>query len=217
MALPLVMCANNPKTASELEVEFPGRMGVLLTPGHWKDPGELPFVLDNGRFSAYSSGAKWSAKKYREFLETAKEFERDPLWIVVPDVVRDGNGTLREWKLWYNRLKQYGWKLALAVQQGITVDIVKGLEHQPDVIFVGGGPTRWKWDTAGGWCRNFDRVHIGAVGTERRLWMAHRVGAESTDSNVWRPVGRHLIGLRRYLERSGKGLEETEQSGFGMI
>jgi len=212
--LPVVMPANNPDTARELNGEFPGRLGTLLAPGTWRDPTGIPYVLDNGRFAVWSSGKKWNEKTFLELLDRAKDFGTDPQWIVVPDVMQDGEATLKEWGEWYDHLKGYGWNLALAVQQGITPEIVKGLHDQPDVIFVGGGNTEWKWRYVRSWCQSFPRVHIGQVGTIKRLWMAQDVGAESSDSNVWRPIGRHLHDLRQYLQQSQDGRKSLK--GFGL-
>jgi len=211
--LPIVFCANNPGTANCLDREFPGRLGVLLTPGHWKHPGNVPFVLDNGRYSTWSSSKAWDEDQYIDFLNLACDVGVDPDWIVVPDVVKDGEGTLKEWELWYDRLEGYGWKMALAVQDGMTVDDVLGLNDQPDLIFIGGS-TEWKWRTAKQWAGSFDRVHIGRVATVKRLWMTQRAGAESSDSNIWRPIGGHLDNLRRYLEESEKRIPESRGFGF---
>ena len=214
--LPIVMLANNVRTAEELAIEFPGRIGVLLTPGAKRISNEVPFVLDNGRFSA-RKGGHWSAKSFRKLLELAAESERSPRWIVVPDVVGDGKATLLEWNRWTERLEPFGWSLALAVQDGMIPDDVRALDRLPDVVFVG-GTTKWKWLRARDWCSGFDRVHIGRVGTVAGLWRAQRVGAESSDSNVWRPVGRHLIELRKYLEESNAGSSKGEtRKGFGFI
>ena len=215
MKLPMVMPANNVKTARELNREYPGRLGVLLTPGNWEHPSPVPFVLDNGRYSSFHSGKKWNENKYFDFLRLATEVDYDPLWIVVPDTPQNGEATIEEWNVWAKRLQSYGWNLALAVQNGMTPAIVRSLDVQPDVVFVG-GTTEWKWRYAKDWCREFDRVHVGRVGTENKLWRAHRVGAESSDSNVWRPIGQHLISLRRYLEGSEKP-EVDNQRGFGLI
>ena len=218
MALPIVMPANNVQTAEELNIEFPGRVATLLAPGGWKSkPRDVPFALDNGRFSVWSRGKQWKAGDFRKHLDEAAEVGYDPLWVVVPDVVQDGPRTLEEWCRWYDRLKPYGWNLALAVQQGITPDIVKKLDNQPDVIFIGGGNTIWKWRYARQWCEEFRRVHIGAVGTERRLWMAQRCGAESSDSNVWRPIGQHLNRLRKYLRQSEEMGNSEMSKGFGLM
>jgi len=145
--LPIVMPSNNPETAFILNQEFPNRLGVLFTPGTTLEPMDLQYVLDNGRFSARKEGTKWSEKKFMEMLDEAKKLHYDPIWLVVPDVVGDSRKTLEEWNIWYDKLIQYGWKLAIAVQNGMTVDDILQLQNKPDVIFVGGS-TDWKWKMA---------------------------------------------------------------------
>lgn len=217
MALPLVMPANNIQTAEELNIRFPGRLGVLLTPDGWKGEGPrtVPFVLDNGRYAVWSSGKEWSSKNFRTYLDRASEIGYAPEWLVVPDVVGNALATLEEWEKWTPRLDSYGWRLALAVQDGMTVDMAAKLDRAPDVIFVG-GTTEWKWRYAREWCSSFGRVHIGRVSTKRRLWMAQDCGAESSDSNVWRPIGRHIQELCDYLKKSNDGLDNYETGGFGI-
>lgn len=213
-AKPLVMAANNPETACILEREFPGRLGTLLAPGRWKDPGGVPYVLDNGRFSVWSRGEKWSEKKFLELLDTAADYEYPPRWIVVPDVVGKGQETLNEWYKWRERLLSYGWPLAFAVQDGITLDVVRTLDPQPEVIFIG-GTDDWVWKYARVWCENFPRCHIGKVSTVKRLWKVEELGAESSDSTVWRiGVGQHADKLRKYLEDSEAGRVRKREYGF---
>lgn len=158
-------------------------------------------------------GEKWDDGKFLAYLDKAASFDVAPSWVACPDVIGDGKATLIEWDVWYDRLKPYGWPIALIVQEGNTIDDVMELDNQPDVLFVGGGKLEWKWKTARSWAENFDRAHIGRVGTYKRLWMADRCGAESCDSNVWRPIGQHL---RKYLDRSQRGFTETGLTGFNL-
>ena len=207
MTLPVVMPANNPQTAGELHIEYPHRIGVLLA-NKWRDPGDVPFVLDNGRYAIRKSGdlSEWDETKFRKLLDDAKASGKTPQWIVVPDVPRRGKQTLEEWNQWVGELgSSYGWPMALAVQEGITLEDVKALAIPPDVIFVG-GPNSWRWRTLKIWCDNFSNVHVGAIKTPKQLWAVQHAGAESSDSNVWRPIGNHLQELRKYLEESESGM-----------
>lgn len=201
--LPMVFCANNVDTPLGMISEFPDRLGTLLTPGHWKDPTGIPYVLDNGRYAVWNSGKTWNEKLFFSFLDEAKKMSYPPLWLAVPDVVTNGPATLIEWNKWSPILRNaYDFKLALVVQQGITVEQIKRLKHQPDIIFVGGGNREWQWETLPTWIENFLCVHVGGITTEAGLWKVHRAGAESSDSNIWRPIGDHLKRLRRYLIES---------------
>lgn len=211
--LPVVYCSNNVDTPLGLIEEFPKRVGVLLTPGHWQDPSGVPYVLDNGRYSAWSMDKKWNEKAFIDLLEQAKQCEVEPRWVVVPDWPRDAERTLADWNEWYERVKEYGWPLALVVQKGMTSKQVKKLDNQPDVIFVG-GDEEWRWKYARDWCDNFPNVHFGKIMTEKQLWMVQKVGGESSDSNVWRPVGNHLKVLRKYLRESDEGIKRYNDGLF---
>jgi hypothetical protein len=174
---------------------FPGRIGSLVNPSRWRTPVTFaPYACDNGAFVGFN------AEAFVRMLEKAR-WHRHPMWVVVPDSVGNRNETLRMWKEWRPRLD--GWTLAMAVQDGMTAaDVPK----DASVIFVGGS-TQFKWSTVRGWCRDFPRVHVGRVNTERHLWMAHEAGAESCDGTGWmRNITHELPGLIRYLEQSsGKG------------
>lgn len=182
---------------------YPGKIGHLYSPRpKHKPPGPynfkgFRFALDNGAFAA---GDKWTEDGWVEMLDTIRLRGQEPLWALVPDVVGDRDGTLEKWKRYAPILKRYGWPLAFAVQDGMTVDDVP---HDAEVIFVGGS-TEWKWRTLTMWCAAFPRVHVGRVNTYRKLWICHEAGAESCDGTGWmRDVnGEQFRGLEVYLAES---------------
>ena len=197
------MPANN-SNAHKIEGKYPGRMGLLIGPGGWRDPKGLPFALDNGRFAVWSRGKEWDQRELLTIVLKASDLAYNPRWIVVPDVVGDAAATFDEWNKWYGCFPR-GWCKALAVQDGMTPDSVRRYTN-PDVLFVG-GTTEWKRRTLWNWCREFPRVHVGRVNHERWLWNAHRSGAESTDGTGWfRGDQVQLRGLLRYLKRSSAGI-----------
>lgn len=211
--LPLVMPSNLGPMARELEKEHPGRMGLLLSPGGWCHPKGLPYALDNARFPVWSKGLTWNKKDFTKHLNKAKQTGYDPLWVTVPDTVADKKQTFLDWKEWAAALQgEYGWQLAFVVQDGMTTEEVKRVEPTPDIIFVGGS-TQFKWRSVARWCKDFPRVHVGRVNTERLLWVAHRSGAESSDGTGWFHHKQYKQ-LVRYLERSGKGLGERDTPGI---
>lgn len=213
MTLPLVMPSDRRDVAEEYNARHPGRMGLLFGPICFKNPHGLPFALDNGRFPVWSSGKEWEEPKFWKLLDRAARVGYPPRWLVVPDVVADPQATLKEWDRWVPRLEGYKWPRALAVQDGMTPEWVRGNFHPaPDVIFIG-GTTKWKWKYLKVWCKSFPRVHVGRANKERMLWMAHRCGVESSDGTGW---WRHNKDgeLERYLSRSSKGLGEWDRKGF---
>lgn len=177
----IVMPANNSSMhLGWLAGRYPGRIGWLLSPGGWRTPHRwMPYALDNGAFPAWTNGKPWDEAA---FLEMA-----------------DREATLASWQVWAPRLREHGWPLAFAVQDGMTPEDVPG---DADVIFVG-GTTEWKWRTVLIWCQHFPRVHVGRVNSYRLLWSSHDAGAESCDGTGWfRGDQDQLAGLERYLEES---------------
>lgn len=202
----IVMPADNAKMeVGYLAGRYPGRIGWLIGPSHWREPREwLPYALDNGRYAA-SQGKEWSEALFLKMCEKASK-SYSPLWVVVPDVVGDRNSTLREWDKWASRLEQFGWPLAMAVQDGMTPDDVP---QEAAVVFVG-GTTTWKRRTLANWCKVFPRVHAGRIHNEKWLWRCHELGVESCDGTGWFKGGpKRIVGLCKYLDRSSQGLEKS--------
>lgn len=211
----MVMPSNLRKMTLKLDAQFPGKVGLLLSPGGFTDPLQLPYALDNGRFAVWSAGREWSVKSFREFLDRVAALPRTPLWVAVPDVVADREATLGQWPLWARRLEVYGWPLAVVVQNGMTTDDVRGLDPAPAVVFVG-GTTDWKWRSLPEWCRHFPRVHVGRVNGYMPLWSCKWAGAESCDGTGWwhEEQRRKLV---RYLSRSSRGESYTDDDTLGLL
>lgn len=204
----LVMPANNAKMeVGYLAGKYPGRVGWLLGPNGWKDPKHwLPYALDNGRFIATTQNKEWDEGAFLAMLDKCAG-HASPLWVVVPDVVGDRDGTLSEWDKWAPRLERCGYPLAMAVQDGMEATDVPS---EAAVVFVG-GTTEWKWRTLRTWCKAFPRVHVGRVNGQRGLWICHELGAESCDGTGWfRGDPKQMAGLWRYLDRASRGLMRTD-------
>lgn len=190
----IVMPANvtSPEVRA-LVAEFPGRVGNLFSPGAWQSP-ITTYALDNGRYSAVD--ANWSELEWHKLIGKAQAFRYPPEWILCPDVVRDWGATVRDWALWSPRLRRLGWDLALAVQDGATIEQVQ--QMAPDVVFVGGS-TAWKWKTVEAWAATFPRVHVGRVNSMRRAWECSHMGVESVDGTGWMRTTRQRKQFRTLL------------------
>ena len=163
----------------------PESIGHLYTPNRTERPKSwLPYALDNGAYSAAINKREFDWKKWGEALDRYCHHAQPPLWLVVPDVIFDGEQTLRDWMREAPKLKEYGVPLALAVQDGMLPTDVDKLALQPDVIFVGGS-TEWKWATAKAWCASFPRVHVARVNGRKGLDICKAAGAESCDGSGW--------------------------------
>lgn len=212
------MLPHSPTRTRKWADEFPGRIGEFcgLETALSTKPG-VPYVLDNGKFAVWSSGKEWDEQRFIELLNKANSKENKPEWVIVPDVVTDPAATLKEWDRWYYAIKEFGFNLALAVQDGMTPKTVKAMKLKPDVIFIGGSK-KWKWRYLKTWTAAFPRVHVGRATTGKHLWMVHRAGAESSDGTGWflnnPTTGPNVKQLRRYLTRSDAGLNETDTKGL---
>lgn len=194
---------NNGLVAGYLAGKHEGQLGHLYGPGGFRGPYEfMPFGLDNGRYAACTKGFEWDEEAFLGLLRRVQEGPMCPLWVVVPDVVGSRDGTLREWDHWAHRLKEFGWPLAMAVQDGMDTNDVP---EDASVVFVGGS-TGWKRESLAQWCEDFPRVHVGRINTNRWLWECHHLGVESCDGTGWfRGDQRQLAGLVEYLEKSVEG------------
>jgi hypothetical protein len=183
--------------------KYPGALGHLHSPRGEKRERVypwLPFALDNGAFGAWKNGTTWEADAFRAHV--AHFAPRQPLWILVPDVVADRDATLALWREWADELSALDVPLAFAVQDGM---IVADVPSDAAVVFVG-GTTAWKRSTLDVWCSAFPRVHVGRINTERWLWRCFQAGAESCDGTGWfHGDKQQLAGLERYLARRADG------------
>lgn len=196
--------------------KFPGKIGHLFSPKDQHGPFSfVPYALDNGAFGASTAGKEWEEGPWFDLLDWAKLSGQRPIWAIAPDVVGDRLRTLRRWDLYAPRLAKYGWPMAFAVQDGMTVADVPG---NADVLFIGGS-TEWKWRTLKMWCEAFNGVtrrcipvHVGRVNSYHRLWECHDAGAESCDGTGWiRGDQVQLRGLTVYLEESTGKRERVRQ------
>lgn len=203
----MVMPSSNSKMQlGYLAGKYPGRIGWLISPNSWKEPHDwLPYAFDNGAFPIWEKGEPWHEGPFYAHCERIRGRTHKPLWIAVPDVVADREGTLQSWFRHFPRVAAFGTPLAFVVQDGMTPEDVPS---NAAVVFVG-GTTDWKWRNLRIWTDSFERVHVGRVNTERMLWMAHEVGAESCDGTGWfRGDKAQLAGLLRYLDESTNGRKQ---------
>jgi len=193
---------------------FPGRIGHLFSPkGLQRTHPWLPFALDNGKFACYQSNKEWDELEYRNMLGEVSWLERlkptqarqnvgqKPMWALAPDEVANKAKTIELYKKWESVIRDYNWKVAFAVQDGMTKDDVPS---SADVIFVGGS-YEWKWETYRMWCGEFPHVHIGRVNRAHRLYDCHFAGAKSIDGTGWLKGRSEMrIGLEDYMRNTAE-------------
>ena len=220
----MILMPNNNSHAHLLSVAFPGQWGQLMSPAGKRDPRNLPWALDNGMFSAWKPLEykkdlpleafleHWDGRLFLQFLDWAQQYHQ-PRFVVVPDVPGNSTATIHRFKVWRPAVEQRGFQPAIAVQDGMAPDDVP-----PGVVCFVGGSTEWKWKNMELFAAECDRVHVGRVNRERRLWQCYRAGVESIDgSGFFMGDQRQLAGIMRFCRRVSCGLSEHDQQQLQLL
>lgn len=207
----LVMVSN--QTGIEvgiLAMQYPGRVGHMFSPGGERGPWrELEHALDNDAWPAYTNKRPRNVDKHLRLLNWSLLSGIPPRFALVPDVVGDRDGTLREWDIWAPKMSKMGFRLGFAAQNKMTFDDVPTSDC---VVFLG-GDDEWKDSAIVPWCARFPgRVHVGRVNYWDRLALAWRAGAVSVDGTGWFRKGRsqgssQFNDLRKFLRETSQGAQ----------
>jgi len=139
------------------------------------------YAIDNGAWRAYQQGLDFDAVAFQECLS---EHASDAEFIVVPDIVCGGLASLEFSREWMSRLKRFGRRLLVPVQDGMKVGDLSDMVSNSVGIFVGGS-TEFKEGTASMWgrlCRSKGAyLHVGRVNTCRRIAICAEASADSFD------------------------------------
>jgi len=160
--------------------------GEMCQPSEYP-PRRSPWVADNGAFAAWKAGLPCDTGAFASTLDRALSEGNHPAWAVIPDIVAGGAESLAfslAWlQCWRSELRGLCWYLA--VQDGMIPSDMQFMRGEIDGLFVG-GTTAWKLHAGALWCdyghsRGWP-VHIGRVGSGRRVSWAKAAGADSIDS-----------------------------------
>jgi len=174
----IMLSTHSSGTTHYLAGRYPDSVGWLISPGAFKEPREwLPYALDNGKFGAWKNQTHWFEAQFFELLDRCKICRFKPMWVLVPDAVGNKEETKLLWPRYEKDIRRYGWPLAFAVQDGMTI---RDVPTSADVIFVG-GTTTWKWRNAANFVAAFPRVHVGRVNWVDKLEYCEQLGVESCD------------------------------------
>jgi hypothetical protein len=162
-----------------------------------------PWFFDNGAFMDHRAGRKFDAEAYEaSFARHASSPAPD--FVVLPDIVGGGRESLEFSFSWYARVRELcleTWgevpPIYVAVQDGMSREDIDAAIDFGDGVFVG-GTLEWKIAAAPGIIRRArgegsyvescppaelpKPVHIGRVGSGRRIVWARLIGADSVDS-----------------------------------
>jgi len=162
-------------------------------------PRRTPWAYDNGAFKDWRSGRPFDERRYLADIDMMHLVcNTSPDFVLAPDIVAGGMASLRFSLGWVDRLRRLA-PLYLAVQDGMTEADV-GSELAPFAGLFVGGSHPWKLRTAEAWAKfahaRGKKLHIGRVGTEKKVRWALRIGADSIDSclPLW-----SAENLRRFL------------------
>ncbi len=142
-------------------------------------PRRKPWAFDNGAYKDWTAQKPFFEAKFLRAVASAHDAD----FIVVPDIVAGGVSSLEFSESWFDRLK--GFRRYLALQDGMTPELVAPLAEKYDGLFLG-GTLDWKLATLQEW-RDSTRLwgkplHVGRVGTKKRALLCRRVGVDSIDS-----------------------------------
>lgn len=206
----IVMPANATGRFFDCLARETNRIGHLYSPGGERGPWPwFPYAMDNGCFSLWypednsfdeHKWAKHGEIQWRKLLAWAASSEQQPKWFIVPDRPGSREETLRKWDKYAPELVGT-FPTAIAVQDGMIPDDVHLLEIRPDVICVGGS-TKWKWDTAERWVKEFPRAHMLRCNSPTKLYELEKWGYESCDGTGWnRGDIKQTRGLEEWARR----------------
>ncbi len=182
----MISYASNTQGIRNLTALSNANWRILLGPDkrHCNPPKafRFRFAIDNGAWPCFKQNLPFDSEAFQSVVDThgsAADF------VVIPDVVADGERSLAFSKLWFDRLKHLR-LILLPVQDGMRPDDIGAiLERYPNMGIFLGGSTDWKLKTMYGWgmvAHAFRRYyHIGRVNTVRRIRLCAEAGADSID------------------------------------
>lgn len=176
-------------------------------------PRRYPWVADNGAYKRWKKDLPCDTEGLVSMLDHALSVGNLPEWVVIPDIVAGGAESLAYSLAWlqYWRSELRGLRWYLAVQDGMEPKDLRFLRGEIDGLFVG-GTLAWKLATGAQWCayghsRGWP-VHIGRVGSARRIAWAIACGADSVDSCLPLFAERNLAPFLAALNQQGLGIQE---------
>lgn len=158
--------------------------GLLVSSaGRVRTEGFEDFVLDNGKWTAHTTGAPWSEAA---FVAMVQALGLSAQWTLVPDIVAGGLESLALSREWLPRLEFLCRMRLIAVQDGMEPADLEPLVG-PDVGIFLGGSTEWKLQTMKRWGAFAHEAgchyHVGRVNTAKRMALAIGAGAHSADGS----------------------------------
>lgn len=140
-------------------------------------PEGMGYCIDNGAWGYHNAGQPFDEVP---FLECCQKLGGGADFITVPDIVEGGLDSLQLSLYWLPMLREFGVRLLIPVQDGMTVDDLRPLVGDDVGVFVGGS-TEFKVTTLYEWAQLPCYCHVGRVNTRRRIRACHNAGVDSID------------------------------------
>jgi len=190
-------------TGAHKTLEYMWKMnyGLMINPVDWRYSNGKRWrywALDNGAFANWKQKKPFDGVKYeRTIREKLPKSDTSPDFITLPDMVSQGEQSLRFSMEWRERLADLNYPWFFIVQDGMSLDDVESIIPDVDGLFVG-GTLKWKLKTGSSWVKlahSHDLpCHIGRVSTRRRILWSVRIGCDSIDSTAF---ARNKDGFRQ--------------------
>lgn len=142
-----------------------------------------PYIVDNGAFAAFKNGDEWDPEEFEEMLGWVTDHQRDPDFVVVPDVVGDADATYKRGAEWAGRIPFTTYQ---PVQDGMdyATAIDFALDTESAGLFIGGS-REWKRRTARDWIAKAHTAGLRAhLARPWDLKAAEQLGADSVDTTT---------------------------------
>lgn len=153
----------------------------MMTPADLRK-GYEPYALDNGAWIAFKAGKTLNLDLFQRAVDS---YAPDADFIVLPDIVGEGEPSLALSLTWLEKLRGAG-LLLIAVQDGMLPEHIEPHLCATVGIFLG-GTTEWKLATGDMWgalarqCAVY--LHVARVNTAQRIIWCSRIGANSFDGS----------------------------------
>jgi len=178
----LIFYACDSRSASSVEILKRNGWGRLFCAEVSKPYDGEHWAVDNGAYKSWQDGTEWNGKDFMDRIEKQMKIG-NPDFAVVPDIPTKGLDSLKFSLDWREKLTN-DWKWYLAIQDGMSVDVVESVIGLFDGLFLGGS-NRFKGE-AEKFCnlahRYEKKFHYARASTRKRIHHARRVGADSIDS-----------------------------------
>lgn len=157
---------------------------LMVAPtSHGRPPADFGYALDNGAWTAHRRGEPFDEPAFAEAYE---QLGAGADFTVLPDIVAGGRPSLDFSMGWLARIGGGARPLMLAVQDGMTPEVIAPLVGPQLGIFIGGS-TEWKLATARTWgLLAIERAawcHMGRVNSIRRIGVCLGAGVHSFDGS----------------------------------